>query len=99
MIEALSYLERIEEINFECLELYSYSIFINDFLFRLTIGDEDDNFKLYMNTLKKINLNINSSDFYRMYVVPDLSFSKVKDILQAFTSKFAKLQDLKVDFI
>ena len=51
-----------------------------------------------MNTLRKINFNIGSDDFYPGEVMK-MSYSTAKNILDQTLENFPNLQEFKIDFL
>ena len=70
------FLENLEDLNIECLKFQSFKIFKSQFLVDF-VSNQD--YKPYMNTLKRINFNIGSKELYENDM--KMSFKTAKTIL------------------
>jgi hypothetical protein len=70
------FVESLEELNLERLKFQSLEVFYNTFL-QDFVSNQD--YKPYMNTLRKINLNFCSSDFYPQ---ESMAYSQARGILE-----------------
>ena len=99
LLPIFDFLESLEVLNLERLKFSSFTAFKRNFILEL-VTDQD--YKPYMNTLKKINLNIKSDNFYQEYSADgkmQMSYSTANKILDNILENFTNLKELKVDFM
>lgn len=89
------FLESIEELNICRLKFQSFKTFKQQFLVDFVCNQD---YKPYMNTLKRVNLNLDSEFFYAQEGAPKMSYSSAKKVLDEFQENFPNLESVKIDF-
>jgi hypothetical protein len=87
------FLESIEELNIEKLKFESFDTFKEQFL-REFVSNQD--YKPYMNTMRKINFNFANPIFYDNF---EMTEEEVLYSLKNIIKNFPNVTELKVDFM